>query len=183
MSVIQSLDFRLLDLIHENLSCGFLDYVMPRLTSIGNGGFIWLVSAALMLISRKYRRNGIELLSGLAGSVVIGNLLLKNLIARQRPCWINDAVNLLIAVPTDYSFPSGHTMSSFVAAAIIMHTNKKWGITAYILAALIAFSRLYLYVHFPTDIIAGAVIGTLIGAAVCVLSEKFFPKGLTSNEK
>lgn len=183
MSVIQSFDFRLLDLIHENLSCGFLDYVMPQLTSIGNGGFIWLVSAALMLISRKYRRNGIELLSGLAGSVVIGNLLLKNLIARQRPCWINDAVNLLIAVPTDYSFPSGHTMSSFVAAAIIMHTNKKWGIAAYILAALIAFSRLYLYVHFPTDIIAGAVIGTLIGAAVCVLSEKFFPKGLTSNEK
>lgn len=183
MSVIQSLDFRLLDLIHEKLSCGFLDYVMPRLTSIGNGGFIWLVSAALMLISRKYRRNGIELLSGLAGSVVIGNLLLKNLIARQRPCWINEAVNLLIAVPTDYSFPSGHTMSSFVAAAIIMHTNKKWGIAAYILAALIAFSRLYLYVHFPTDIIAGAVIGTLIGAAVCVLSEKFFPKGLTSNEK
>lgn len=183
MSVIQSFDFRLLDLIHENLSCGFLDRVMPWVTSVGNGGFIWLVSAALMLISRRYKRNGAELLSGLAGSVVIGNLLLKNLVARQRPCWINDTVNLLIAVPTDYSFPSGHTMSSFVAAAIIMHTNRKWGIAAYILATLIAFSRLYLYVHFPTDIIAGAAIGTLIGAAVCIVSEKLFPKGLTSNEK
>ena len=120
MSVITEIDFRVLDLIHDNLSCGFLDYVMPRLTSLGSGGFIWIVTAVLMLINRKYRRNGAELLSGLAGSVVIGNLLLKNLVAMSRPCWINDTVNLLIAVPTDYSFPSGHTMSSFAAAAVIM---------------------------------------------------------------
>lgn len=184
MSFITEIDFRVLDLIHDHLSCGFLDYIMPRLTTLGSGGFIWLVSAALMLMSRKYRRNGAELLSGLAGCVVIGNLLLKNLVARSRPCWINDTVSLLIAVPTDYSFPSGHTMSSFAAAAVIMHTNKKWGIAAYILAFLIAFSRLYLYVHFPTDIIAGVLIGTLIGFAVCTASEKISEsKGLSKNEE
>lgn len=168
-------DFRILDFIRENLSNGFLDFVMPKLTAVGNVGFIWIFIAAAMVISRKYRRNGIELAAGLAGCALVGNLLLKNLVARQRPCWINDTVEMLIAIPKDYSFPSGHTMASFAAAAIILHANRKFGIAAYILAVLIAFSRLYLYVHFPTDVLAGAVIGTLVGIAVCFFSKKFFP--------
>ncbi len=169
------IDFRILDLIREKLSNGFLDTVMPWLTAVGNVGIIWIIIAAAMLISRKYRRNGLELAAGLVGCALVGNLLLKNLIARQRPCWINDTIELLIAVPLDYSFPSGHTMASFAAAAIILHANRKFGIAAYILAVLIAFSRLYLYVHFPTDVLAGAIIGTLIGIAVCFFPKKFFP--------
>ena len=166
------IDFRILDLIREKLSNGFLDAVMPRLTAVGNVGLIWIIIAAAMLISRKYRRNGLELAAGLVGCALVGNLLLKNLVARQRPCWINDAVELLIAVPLDYSFPSGHTMASFAAAAILLHANRKFGIAAYILAVLIAFSRLYLYVHFPTDVLGAAVLGVAIGLAACAAGDK-----------
>lgn len=178
-----AIDFRILDFIHEKLTCRFLDHIMPILTAAGNAGLIWIIIAAAMLISRKYRQNGLELAAGLAGCALVGNLLLKNIIARQRPCWINGAVELLIAVPKDYSFPSGHTMASFAAAAVIMHANRKFGIAAYISAVLIAFSRLYLYVHFPTDVIAGAVIGTLIGIAVCFFSQKLFPTKNMQNDK
>lgn len=178
------IDFRILDFIREKLSNGFFDFAMPKLTAVGNIGLIWIFIAAAMVISQKYRRSGIELAAGLAGCALIGNLLLKNLVARQRPCWINETVELLIAVPKDYSFPSGHTMTAFAAAAIILHANKRLGIAAYILAAVIAFSRLYLYVHFPTDVLAGAVIGTLIGIAVCFFSKKFFPpKDLQNTDK
>lgn len=184
MSVMTDIDFAVLDYIHEHLSCGFLDLIMPKITFLGNAGLIWIIASGAMLISRKYRRNGAELAVSLVGCVVIGNLLLKNLIARSRPCWINETVDMLIAVPNDYSFPSGHTMSSFAAAAVIMHKDKKQGIAAYILASLIAFSRLYLYVHFPTDVVAGAVIGIFIGNAVCRISDKRMSlKGAETYEK
>lgn len=184
MSVITEIDFKILDYIHSHMSCGVLDFIMPKITFLGNAGLIWIIAAIIMLIIKKYRRNGGELAVSLIGCVLIGNLLLKNLVARARPCWINEAVNMLIAVPQDYSFPSGHTMSSFAAAAVIMHMNRKLGVAAYVLASLIAFSRLYLYVHFPTDIIAGAVIGTAIGFAVCALFDKKASlKGTETNEK
>lgn len=111
-------------------------------------------------------------MGGLVCSAVVGNLILKNLVARSRPFSLNTTVNLLISAPTDYSFPSGHTMASFVAAMILYHTDKRLGIPALMLAFLIAFSRLYLYVHFPSDVIAGALIGAAIGHTVWVVGSK-----------
>ena len=111
---------------------------------------------------------------GLLEGVIVGNVLLKNIIARERPCWINETVNILIPIPQDYSFPSGHTLSSFIAAAIVMHTDKRMGIAAYALASMIAFSRLYLYVHFPTDVLAGALLGIIIGMVSNIVLDKFF---------
>lgn len=175
MSAILDFDFKILDFIQEKLSCGALDFLMPKLTLLGKAGLIWILAAIAMIISRKYRRKGIELAVSLASCLVVGNLLLKNLVARARPCWINDTVNMLVSIPKDYSFPSGHAMTAFAAAAVITCANKKLGITAYILAVCLAFSRMYLYVHFPTDILAGAAIGTIIGFGVCFLSKKLFP--------
>lgn len=172
MSAITEFDFSILDYIHNNWSNAFLDFVMPKITFLGNVGLIWILAAVIMVIFKKYRKNGIMLAISLGCCLIIGNLLLKNIVARPRPCWINESVNMLISIPLDSSFPSGHTMSAFAAAAVIMYTNRKWGIAAYILAALIAFSRLYLYVHFPTDIIAGAVIGSAIGLAICLIYHK-----------
>ncbi len=173
---ITNMDFQILDLIHNHLSCSFLDWLMPKITFLGNIGFIWIAAAILMLGIKKYRKTGITLSIGLLGGVITGNLILKNLVTRERPCWINNSIQMLVAVPQDYSFPSGHTLSSFVAAVVIMHADKKLGITAYIIASLIAFSRLYLYVHFPTDVIAGILLGTIIGIASCKISERFvFP--------
>ncbi len=119
-----------------------------------------------MLCTKKYRRQGVILLAGLAAGVLVGNVCLKNLIARPRPCWLDDSVKLLIPVPTDYSFPYGHTLSSVIGATVLTKTNRRFGWAAIPLAAIIVFSRLYLFVHYPSNILAGAVLGVAIGLAV-----------------
>lgn len=114
-------------------------------------------------VHQKYRRQGVLLLAGLVVGVLVGNVCLKHLIARPRPCWLDSSVQLLIANPTDYSFPSGHALSSVISATVLTKTNRCFGYAAIPLAALIAFSRLYLYVHFPSDVLAAAVLGIVIG--------------------
>lgn len=174
MSVITDIDFKILDFIHEHLSCKVLNFLMPKVTFIGNGGIIWILTAVIMLFSTKYRKTGITTGAGLFTGVIIGNVILKNLVARNRPCWINDTVNILISVPQDYSFPSGHTLSSFISATIIMHCNRRIGIIVYVVATMIAFSRLYLYVHFPLDVLAGVLIGIIIGTVSNIISDRIF---------
>lgn len=158
-------DQTLLYWIHDNLSCGLLDLLMPKLTMLGDGGAVWLLAAGGMLCTKKYRRQGLILLAALAAGVLVGNVCLKNLIARPRPCWLDNSVRLLVSSPTDYSFPSGHTLSSAIGAAVLTKTDRRLGWAAIPIAAVIAFSRLYLFVHYPTDILAGALLGAAIGLA------------------
>lgn len=136
-----SIDWSILHWVRDVLTCPFLDFLMPKLILLSNGGAVWL----------------------LAVGVLVGNVCLKNLIARPRPCWLDSSVRLLIADPTDYSFPSGHTLSSVIGATILTKTDRRFGYAAIPLVALIAFSRLYLYVHFPSDVLAAAVLGVMIG--------------------
>lgn len=158
-----SVDWSILQWIQETLTCPLFDFLMPKITLLGNGGAVWLLAAGGLLCTKKYRRQGLILLGGLAAGVLVGNVCLKNLIARPRPCWLDESVRLLIASPTDYSFPSGHTLSSVIGATILTKTDRRFGYAAVPLAALIAFSRLYLYVHFPSDVLAAAVLGVAIG--------------------
>lgn len=158
---IQSLDFSILNFIHEHFQCGFLDWLMPKITFLGDKGLIWILLGIILLIFKKTRKHGIIMLISLAIGALICNVCLKNLVERSRPFWINDSYNILIDAPKDFSFPSGHTTASAVGAAVIFHADKRFGIAAIVLAVLIAFSRLYLYVHFPSDILAGAVIGII----------------------
>lgn len=174
-----NLDQTILYWVQDNLSCGFLDAVMPKLTLLGSGGAIWLLAAGGMLCTKKYRRQGVLLLAGLAVGVLVGNVCLKNLIARPRPCWLDDSVHLLIASPTDYSFPSGHTLSSVIGATVLTKTNHKFAWAAIPLAAVIAFSRLYLFVHYPSDILAGAVLGIAIGEAVYYFGMRWGNKNIS----
>lgn len=167
--MVLSIDFLLLNLIQNKLRCKFLDSLMVKISTLGNGGMIWIVIALLLISHQNYRKAGIIVLAGLLMGVLIGNCVLKNLIARPRPCWINRTVPLLIDVPYDYSFPSCHTMSSFIAAIILLHVNALFGYAALILAGLIAFSRLYLYVHYPTDILGGIAVGSIIAHLACLL--------------
>lgn len=161
-----SIDWSILHWIRDVLTCSFLDFLMPKLTLLSNGGAVWLLATGGLLRTKKYRRQGLLLLGGLAVGVLVGNVCLKNLIARPRPCWLDSSVRLLIADPTDYSFPSGHTLSSVIGATILTKTDRRFGYAAIPLAALIAFSRLYLYVHFPSDVLAAAVLGVMIGELV-----------------
>ena len=159
---LRNMDWTVLYWLREVTQCGAMDLIMPKITALGNGGAVWIAAAAAMTISKKYRKYGIAMFAALIAGVLVGNLCLKNLIARARPCWL-ESVSLLIANPTDYSFPSGHTLSSVIGAYMLMAANRWFGWAAIPLAALIAFSRLYLFVHFPTDVLASVVLGIVIG--------------------
>lgn len=159
---LRNMDWTVLHWLREVTQCGAMDLIMPKITALDNGGAVWIAAAAAMTISKKYRKYGIAMFAALIAGVLVGNLCLKNLIARARPCWL-ESVSLLIANPTDYSFPSGHTLSSVIGAYMLMAANRWFGWAAIPLAALIAFSRLYLFVHFPTDVLASVVLGIVIG--------------------
>ena len=166
-----ALDWNILNGIQELLKSDFMDTLLPMVTSLGNAGIIWIIIGLCMTISKKYRKTGIFVLVGMLMGLIIGNGLVKNLVARPRPCWLNPDFKLLIENPTDYSFPSGHTQSSFIAATIITMKHRKLGWVVIPLAVLIAFSRLYLYVHFPSDVLGGAVMGILIALGTVVIGE------------
>lgn len=159
-------EFLVLDFIKEYIKNPFLDFLMPKITFLGNDGIIWIISALVLLAIPKYRKGGVALSIGLLACLVIGNLTLKPLIGRIRPYELVEGIELLISAPTDFSFPSGHTLSSVVSAAILTMTDKRFGYVAIPLALLIAFSRLYLYVHFLTDVLGGAVIGAVISIVI-----------------
>ena len=165
MDPITQFDFSILHFIHDNISCGFMDFLMPKVTWLTEMGAVWLLAAALFLIFRRYRAS-VAIAGGILASLLFGNLLLKHIVARARPCWLEPTFQMLIAVPHDYSFPSAHSMVSFAAAVAIFHYNKKAGIPALVIAALIAFSRLYLFVHFPSDVLASVALGLAITAGV-----------------
>lgn len=148
---------------------------MKFVSYLGNSGQIWILVGIIMLFFKKYRKTGLTVLLALLLCLIFGNAILKNLIARQRPCWIDESVKLLISTPTDYSFPSGHTFSSFAASLSIFMYHKKLGISAFVLAILIAFSRLYLFVHFPTDIIGGIVLGITTAYVSYRIIKKIYP--------
>jgi undecaprenyl-diphosphatase len=143
-----------------------LDKIMVAVSLLGNAGILWIVIGIILLIPQKYRKLGIEMLVSLAVAHVIGNVILKNLVARDRPCWIDPTVPLLLTNPSDYSFPSGHSMIAFAGSVILLLNDKRIGIPAVLLAVVIAFSRLYNFVHFPTDVLAGILIGTVIALLV-----------------
>ena len=162
LEFIKNIDMQVLLLIQQYTKSPFLDLIMPFITHLADIGFIWIAIDIFFLIRKKYRYIGIRLALALILCLVVGSLILKPLIARQRPFSFYDQVTLLIPTPLDFSFPSGHTMASFAAATIIFKYLHKTGIFAFILALLIAFSRLYLFVHFPSDVLAGLILGVFI---------------------
>lgn len=173
---IYTIDFMILDWIQEHLRCGWLDWLMPKITFLGEAGLIWIVLALLFLWLKTRRKCGLKMTVSLVICLVLALLILKNVIARPRPCWINTEMEMLVKVPKDYSFPSGHTLSGIASALIIFKADRLIGIPALILAVVIAFSRLYLYVHFPTDVLAGAVLGILLAIATEKIVESHLPR-------
>ena len=157
------MEIRILDMI-QGLRTPVGDQVMCFITSLGNSGMIWIALGILLLLIPRTRKSGLVVLAALALDLILCNGILKHLFARVRPCDVNTAIQLLIPRPADYSFPSGHTAAAFAAtSALFFAGEKKLWKPALILAVLIAFSRLYLYVHYPTDILGGMLIGTACG--------------------
>lgn len=166
------MELRFLDFL-QTIHTPLLDKILAFITSLGNAGIIWIVLAVVLLILPKTRKTGIIVAAALLADLVLCNLILKNLVARVRPYDVNTAIAILIKKPLDFSFPSGHTAASFAAmTALFLAKMKKAWIAALVLAVLIAFSRLYFYVHYPTDVLGGAVVGILSGIIGYTIVEK-----------
>lgn len=166
------MELRFLDFL-QTLHTPLLDKILAFITSLGNAGIIWIVLAVVLLILPKTRKTGIIVAAALLMDLILCNLILKNLVARVRPYDVNTAIAILIKKPLDFSFPSGHTAASFAAmTALFLAKMKKAWIAALVLAVLIAFSRLYFYVHYPTDVLGGAVVGILSGIIGYTIVEK-----------
>ena len=156
------LEFSILYFI-QGLHTPFLDRFMTAVTSLGDKGWFFIVLGIILFCFKRTRKMGAAVLLSLAAGGLIGNVVLKNLVMRDRPCWIDESVRLLIQNPKDFSFPSGHTLASFETAVSIFLYNRKWGVPVIVLASVIALSRLYLFVHFPTDVLSGMALGIFIG--------------------
>ncbi len=169
-------DESIINFITQNFHNAFTDTIFVYITYLGEVGFIWILLSLLMLISKKYRIYGFLSLMALLFTFLIGEVGLKNIIARERPFVADPSITLLLHAPSSFSFPSGHSGSSFTAATIIYFANKKLGICAYILAFLIAFSRVFLHVHYPTDVICGAVLGIIVAHIVIFIYKKKFKR-------
>lgn len=146
--------------------------VMTNISRAGDGGMIWILLAVVLLVYPKTRKAGLAVALALVLDLLICNGIIKPLVARPRPYDINAGVDLLISRPWGFSFPSGHTAAAFAAATALCFQKNKLRIPALILAFLIGFSRLYLYVHFPTDILGGIVLGVILGASASFLTNK-----------
>lgn len=173
MDTLIKLDGDCLLWIQENLRQDFLDPFWTWITSLGDKGWVWLTLSLLLILFPKTRKAGVMALSAMALCALVTNICLKNLIARPRPYTQIPDLTALIPAQTDWSFPSGHTTASFASAGIYLQTlPRKYGAAALILAALIAFSRLYVGVHYPTDVLAGMLIGLLGSWIVCAVVSK-----------
>lgn len=148
----------------QNIRTPFGDIIVPLISGLGNAGIIWIALTIVLLIIPKTRRSGLIMALALIADLILCNGILKNLVARTRPYDVNTVVNLLIEKPVDYSFPSGHTAASFAAVtALYLAGEKKLWKPALVLSILIAFTRMYLYVHYPTDILGGIAVGIISG--------------------
>ena len=180
-SLAVSFDLPILDWIQANLQSGFMDFIMPIITVFGDAGIFWMIWAALLVFFPKTRKIGLGMAFAMVLGLLVCNVTLKPLVGRMRPydyqikelgkTWQDILVGgkLLVETPHDFSFPSGHTIASFEACGVLMLNDKRMGIPATILAILIAFSRMYLYVHYPTDVIFSVFAGILfafIGNAI-----------------
>ena len=157
------MEIQILDWL-QKLHTPVLDKIMCLITRLGDAGILWILLAAVLLLIPKTRKGGLILAGALVVDALLCNVILKPLVARIRPYDVNTAVQLLVSKPVDYSFPSGHTVASFasVVALFMAEEGKLWK-PALVLAVLIAFSRLYLYVHYPTDVLGGLILGLIAG--------------------
>lgn len=164
-------ELQILDFIQKYIRSDALDMIMPWITRLGNIGILWIIVTIVLLCNRKTRVFGLATCLSLILDVICCDAILKPLIARNRPFTYKE-IELLINMPKDYSFPSGHTSSSFAVVSSLYFLHSKYWKPLCVIGACIAFSRLYLYVHFPTDIIGGLVLGICLGKLSSIILRK-----------
>lgn len=172
MEMIQLADTQILFWIQNHLVYSQLTPVMIGVSYLE---YLWVAIGIGLILRPATRRLGYILFAALIGSVIIGPGVLKHLVMRVRPCFVYPDVMTAVQVASasDYSFPSGHSLASFASAAVLYAgLGRRYGIAALITAGAVAFSRLYLFVHYPIDVLAGAVLGVSIGSVVWQVSKR-----------
>lgn len=181
--IITNFDLSILHWISDHLFNPVLDFLMPIITKFGDAGIFWILVSLFLMATKKYRKAGFSMGIALLLGLIFGNGILKNVIARPRPYDFDPSiVPLLEKLPSDLSFPSGHTLASFEAATALTIRHKKFGVPALVLAVLIALSRLYLQVHYPTDVLAGLILGVLF-AFLATKAVDFIAKKIEENNE
>lgn len=169
-----------LSMLHalQSLHNPVLDQIMITVfnTLVGSLGQLWIVVGLVLLVIPKTRKCGAAVLLSYLVSFLIGNEWLKDLIARPRPCAVDETVQLIVKKPSSFSCPSVHTYLAFSSATAIFHYYKKAGIAVLVFAALVGFSRMYFFVHYPTDVLFGAVLGIVTALVVCALMDKLLQR-------
>lgn len=180
INLIKNIDISCIEFLYKiqhNLKSDIINKTMIFFTNLGDNGIIWIMISLILLCTKKYRKSGIISVISLIVCSVTVNLILKPLVHRPRPFNEIAHIVLLIKAPKDFSFSSGHTAASFTAVYIFFKNMKKYFFPVLIIALFIAFSRLYLTVHYPSDVFAGILIGLFSGFA----GEKIFYRFLNKN--
>ena len=163
LEAVTTWDASVITAIYENVHSAFLTMFFRIVTLLGEGGIFWIAVAVILLFFKKTRRSGICIGASLLIGVIIGNGIIKNVVARPRPYDAIEGIESVVSHLSDYSFPSGHSLCCFEAATALAMNRTRWAIPAYVGAVLVAVSRLFLFVHYPTDVICGALLGVLFG--------------------
>ena len=170
------LELAVLDWLQLHLRCGFLDWLMPFVSGLSNHGEVWILFAAILLLLRRQRKYGLSAACALTLDLIVCNMVLKPLVGRVRPFAFRLGLPLLVPPPGDASFPSGHTAAAFAVVFALRTAGSPLWLPALALAVVTAFSRLYLYVHWPTDILGGILLGAAVGWAGAKLAEALLKK-------
>ena len=173
IELIQNFDTSALLYIQDYLRSPILSAVMVFFSTIGNVGILWIALGLVLLIPKRTRRGGFDLLICLAAAYIVNDLIIKEIVARVRPYDAIEGLTILVKPLSSFSFPSGHANSSFAAAMALTLAFGKKGAWAYIPAALVAFSRCYVGVHYPSDVLAGILVGTLVAWGTFLLLKKY----------
>ena len=183
MLALSQAELTVLDWVAAHCHTLWLDTLVPFITSLGYKGILWIVLALVLLAIPSQRSAGFQAALALVFSVLLCNLILKNAVGRIRPFELAGITDLLVALPDDPSFPSGHTSASFAAITALMLDRHFLRWPALVLGILIALSRLYLYVHFPTDVASGALLGILCGWLAVTVWKRWLSPRLEKRSK
>ncbi len=169
---IYSIDKMIIFFIYKNLHNQILDTIMILFTILGNNSIIWIIIAILLMLNKKTRKIGFITILALIISAILSEVILKNIIQRPRPSTDFPTVKLLINRLTSYSLPSGHTTTSFAAAFVLSKYLKKYLLIFWTIATMIGLSRIYLFMHYPSDVLAGIVLGIICGKVACIIYDR-----------
>ncbi len=174
MNALNAAELPVLDALSV-LYCGFLDFISQFFSLIDEGGAIWIALAVVFLFFKKTRKTGVMLAVALTLGLLIANCALKPLVGRVRPYDVNPAARLIVERYTDFSFPSGHAVSCVECATVLLIRDRRFGIPFAVYALIVCFARLYLYVHYPTDVLFGVLLGVAVGIVSVLLIERLVP--------